>query len=146
MTYTQFGSCIQCGAPKYMPSTWMGLYPPIPQSSCQCDNINNVNNVWNRDAIHYNDAQYKKLMIEVSEQFKQLSPKLSERSISFNKAVELLHDGKDVYIKAPFDEGCGIVRADVDNCDHLLNYLYLHMAETRHWNIFEVIPEDGRST
>jgi hypothetical protein len=36
MSYVQVGSCPQCGAPIYQPSTWMGILPPPSTHSCNC--------------------------------------------------------------------------------------------------------------
>ena len=36
MTYSQIGSCPQCGAPIYVPTVWGGIIPPSPMYSCGC--------------------------------------------------------------------------------------------------------------
>ncbi len=40
MSFKRIGSCSECGAPKYVPSAWMGVFPPTPQSFCGCDKRN----------------------------------------------------------------------------------------------------------
>ena len=39
MTNVIGGACAKCGAPYYLPDTWMGVVPPTPQPTCACWNM-----------------------------------------------------------------------------------------------------------